>query len=305
MGIGLIVVFRGKLWNLGYDGQYLLGAAVVAGTGPLLIQVMPLGLAFLTLAVAAVAVGAVWTIVPAWLKARYGTNEIITTLVMSIIGVGTANILVKKLFQDPGVVTPQTREIPLDQMLPFIPGTLVSTGFIFAIIIAIVFQWTLTRTSFGLRLDVYGSNPEALRHIGVSSKWMIVILFLISGGLIGLAASMDMLGQWGYLRANWNPGYGDAILPFVFLARLSPIGSIPFIAFYSIFATGGAIASQMNGLSVDFLKVIVALILVFMTITEYVGTKRDLGQSYLPDELKDAIRKPIAAITRFAERERA
>lgn len=305
MGIGLIVVFRGKLWNLGYDGQYLLGAAVVAGTGPLLIQVMPLWLAFIVLAAAAVAVGAIWTIIPAWLKAQYGTNEIITTLVMSTIGVGTANIMVKTLFQNPDVVTPQTREIPLDQMLPPIPGTYVSTGFIIAIFIAVLFQWILTRTAFGLRLDVYGANPEALRHIGVSSKWMIVILFLISGGLIGLAASMDMLGQWGYLRANWNPSYGDAILPFVFLARLSPIGSIPFIAFYSVFATGGTIASQMNGLSVEFLKVIVALILIFMTITEYVGTKRDLGQSYLPDELKDAITKPIAALTKFAGRERS
>ncbi len=122
-------------------------------------------------------------------------------------------------------------------------------------------------------------------------------------GLDGTVLNVDghlndflKVGQFGYIRTNWNPAYGDTIMPFVFLARLSPVGSIPFIAFYSVFATGGTIAAQESGLSVDFLKVIVDLILVFMTITEYVGTKRDLGQSYLPDELKDAFRKPLAAI---------
>lgn len=296
MAIALIVVFRGKLWNLGYDGQYLLGAVLVAGFGPSLLQQVPPVLGFIILSIGAILVGSIWTIVPAWLKAQFGTNEIITTLVMSTIGVGTANILIKGVFQDSTVVTPQTGEIPLNAMLPFIPGTQVNVGFFLAIFIALAFQLILMRSSFGLRLDIYGSNPKAARHVGIDSRWMVVVLFLISGGLIGLAASMDMMGQWGYLRANWNPGYGDAILPFVFLARLSPVGSIPFIAFYSVFATGGTIASQTSGISVDFLKVVVALILVFMTITEYVGTKRDLGQSYLPDELKDAIRRPIAAI---------
>ena len=171
-------------------------------------------------------------------------------------------------------------------------------GFIVAIVAAIVFQVLLTRTAFGLHLDIYGANPKAALHIGINPRRMTIVLFLISGGLIALAASMDMLGQWGYLRANWNPSYGNAILPFVFLARLSPIVSIPFIAFYSVFATGGTIASQTSGLSVDFLQVIVALILVFMTITEYVGTKRDLGESYLPDELKVMFQRPFAAFTR-------
>jgi simple sugar transport system permease protein len=296
MAVGLIVVFRGQLWNLGYDGQYLLSAVFVTGVGPWAVAHQPLALALPLLIVGAVAVGAVWTLVPAWLKSSFGTNEIITTLVMSTIGIGLTNILIEEVFQDPGRDTPQTSEIPIDSMLPFIPGTQVHVGFIVAIVVAILAQLVLSRSSFGLRLDIYGSSPKAARHVGISSKAMVVVLFLISGGLIGLASSMDMLGQWGYLRTNWNPAYGDAIIPFVFLARLSPVGSIPFIAFYSVFATGGTIASQTAGLSVDFLKVIVALILVFMALTEYVGTKRDLGQSYLPDEVKDAIRRPFAAL---------
>src|SRR6185312_12029879 len=96
-----------------------------------------------------------------------------------------------------------------------------------------------------------------------------------------LAGAIDMLGLWGYMRTNWNPMYGDKILPFVFLARLNPIGSIPLVAFYSILATGGTIAAQQVGLSVDFLLIIVALILFFMTIIEFMGNRKDLGKSYL------------------------
>jgi ABC-type uncharacterized transport system permease subunit len=297
IAIALIVVFRGQLWNLGYDGQFLLGAVIVGGLAPQLVAATSPGVAFVVLTIAAITVAALWTVPSAWLKARFGTNEIITTLMMSAIGIGLTNILVESAFQDPNVAVPQTRALELSDMLPYIPGTKIHVGFIFAIVVAIIFQFILSRTSFGLRLDVYGASPKSARHVGINSRRMTIVLFLISGGLIGLAAAMDIFGQWGYVRTNWNPSYGDTIMPFVFLARLSPVGSIPFIAFYSVFATGGTIAAQESGISVDFIKVIVALILIFMTITEYVGTKRDLGQSYLPDELKDAIRTPVAIIT--------
>lgn len=301
IAVGLIVVFRGQLWNLGYDGQFLLGAVFVTGLAPWAMSSLPFAVALLFLIGGAIVIGALWTLIPAWLKASYGTNEIITSLVMSTIGIGISNILVGGIFKDPALDTPQTSSIPTSSMLPYIPGTVVHVGFIVAIVVAVGFQFILSRTSFGLRLDIFGASPKAAAHVGINSKRMIIVLFLISGGLIGLAASIDMLGQWGYLRTNWNPAYGGVIMPFVFLARLSPVGSIPFIAFYSVFATGGTIASQQSGLSVDFLTVIVALILVFMTITEYIGTKRNLGQSYLPDELKNAFRRPAAKIDRSSE----
>lgn len=293
IAVGLIVVFRGQLWNLGYDGQYLLGAVFVGGLGPQLAPIVGDALTYLITAVLAILVGAVWTLLPAWLKARFGTNEVITTLVMSSIGVGATSLLIGYVFQDPSQRTPQTRTFNTSDMLPYIPGTTIHIGFIVAIVVALAFQFILSRTSFGLRLDIYGASPKAARHVGINSRGMTIVLFLISGGLIGLAAAMDILGHVGYVRNNWNPAYGDTIMPFVFLARLSPLAAIPFVAFYAIFATGGTVASIDSGLSTDFLMVIVALILVFMTLTEYIGTKRDLGQSYLPDELRDAFRRPF------------
>jgi simple sugar transport system permease protein len=294
IALGLIVVFRANIWNLGYDGQYLLAAAVVAGLGPSILPTWPTPLAYAVLFVIAGCAGALWTVIPAVLKAWYETNEIITTLMMSFIGIGVANILVKGPFQDPTVNIPQTRTIPFDKMLPDVAGTRVHIGVLIALGTVLVVHYVLTRTSFGLRLGVLGANPRAARHVGINLRRVIVSSFLWSGFLIGLAAVGDILGLWAYVRSNWNPGYGDTVIPFVFLARLNPLAVVPFIAFYAVLSTGGDLAAQQANLPTDFLLVLVALILLFMTVIEYLGRRGALGQSYLTPGLKDALRRPLA-----------
>jgi simple sugar transport system permease protein len=293
IAVGLIFVFRANIWNLGYDGQFLLAAAVLSGLGPSLVTHVPLWVAMTLLFLVAAAVGAAWTILPAGLKAAYETNEIITTLMMSFIGVGLANILVKGPFQDPTVNIPQTKVLPLNKMLPAIPGTRIHVGVLVALAAAIGAYYVLTRTAFGLRIQVLGANPRAARHVGVQVRKLIVSAFLVSGAMIGAAAAADILGVWGYSRANWNPAYGDTVIPFVFLARLNPLAVIPFIAFFAVLSTGGDLAAQNANLPTDFLLVLVALILIFMTLIEFVGRRRELGQSYLPEGLRQALRKPL------------
>jgi simple sugar transport system permease protein len=293
IAVGLIFVFRANIWNLGYDGQFLLAAAVLSGWGPSMVTHMPLWMAMALLFLVAAAVGAAWTIIPAGLKAAYETNEIITTLMMSFIGVGLANILVKGPFQDPSVNIPQTKVLPLDKMLPAIPSTRIHVGVLVALFAAVVAYYVLTRTAFGLRVQVLGANPRAARHVGVQVRKLIISSFLVSGALIGAAAAADILGVWGYARANWNPAYGDTVIPFVFLARLNPLAVIPFIAFFAVLSTGGDLAAQNANLPTDFLLVLVALILLFMTLIEFVGRRRELGQSYLPEGMREALRKPL------------
>ena len=118
---------------------------------------------------------------PAVLKARYGTNEIITTLMMSFIGVDLANILIKGPFQDPAVTIPQTRVLRFDKMLPPIPGTRIHIGLLVAFGAIFVVHYLLTRTAFGLRLQILGANPRAAKHIGVNLPRLIVASFLTSG----------------------------------------------------------------------------------------------------------------------------
>jgi len=290
---GLTVIFRANIWNLGYNGQFLLAAAVVTGYGPTLTNDMPLWSAMLLLFLMAGIVGAAWTIVPALLKSRYGTNEIITTLMMSFIGINLANYLIKGPFQDPAVNIPQTRVIDLDKMLPPIPGTRIHIGLLVAFGAILVAHFLLTRSAWGLRLRIMGANPRAARHFGVNLPRLIVVGFAISGFLVGLAAAADFLGLWGYIRGGQDPQYGDAVIPFIFLARLNALAVVPFIAFYSVLSVGGDLAATNANLSTDFLLVLVGLILLFMTVIEYLGRRRELGASYLPTGLKEALRAPL------------
>ncbi len=292
IGVGLTMIFRANIWNLGYDGQFLVGAALITGLAPRLAS-SPNVVSLVILFFVAMGAGALWTIIPAFLKARYETNEIITTLMMSFIGVGVANVLVKGPFQDPAVNIPQTKVIPLNHMLPPIPGTRIHVGVLVALAAALLAAYVLKRTSFGLRLHVLGANPRAAAHVGINVKRLIVTAFLVSGALVGAAAAADILGVWGYMRANWNPGYGDTVIPFVFLARLNPLVLIPYIAFFAVLSNGGDLAASNANLSTDFLLVLVALILLFMTVIEYVGRRRDLGGSYLTPGLKNALKAPL------------
>lgn len=292
IAVGLIFAFRANIWNLGYNGQFLLSAALISGLAPSLVVDLPLWLAFVVLFGVAGLVGAIWTIVPALLKAFYETNEIITTLMMSFIGVGIAQILIKGPFQDPGVNIAQTKVLELDKMLPDIPGTKVHVGVLVALAAALIASVAISRTSFGLKIDVLGANPRAARHVGIQVKQLIVTSFFVSGAMIGAAAAADILGVWGYVRANWNPAYGDTVIPFVFLARLNPLVVIPFIAFFAVLSTGGTLATQEVGLPTDFLLVLVALILLFMTVIEFLGRRRPLGRSYLTNGLRAALRLP-------------
>jgi ABC-type uncharacterized transport system permease subunit len=288
---GLIVIFRANMWNLGYDGQFMLGAAMIAGVAPTLEAHLAIWLSLILLFVIAAATAALWTVIPALLKAYSGVNEIITTLMMTFIGLSLANVLIKGPFQDPTINTPQTTALPLSGMLPNIPNTRVHVGIILAVVVILVVHYVLTRTSFGLRLQVLGGNQRTAVHVGIGVKRLIITAFLVSGALIGLASAAEILGIWGYVRADTNFHYGDAVIPFVFLARLNALAVIPFIAFYSLLAIGGQQATQNANLPTDFLLVIVGLILLFMSLTEYFGRKRDLGGSYLTAGLVQALRR--------------
>jgi simple sugar transport system permease protein len=294
IALGLIVVFRANIWNLGYQGQFLLSAAMVAGVGPHLQRHLSPTLTLIVLFFVAGITGAVWTLIPAILKAWYQTNEIITTLMMTFIGISLAAILVKGPFQDFSSNVPQTTVLPLDNMLPTLPGTRTHVGIVIAAVLVLVVHYATTRTSFGLKLQVLGANPRAAVHVGLDPKRVILSAFICSGALIGVAAAIEILGIWGYMRADFNPAYGDAVIPFVFLARLNALAVVPFILFYSVLSIGGEYATLNAGLPVDFLLVIVGLTLLFMVFIEYLGRNREMGKSYVTPGLRESlrIRKP-------------
>lgn len=271
---GLIVAFRANLWNLGGDGQWLLAAAFVAGLAPSVVDSLGNGLGLAVMIVVGCVVGALWTVIPAFLKAEYGVNEIITTLMMNFIGIGLANILVKGPFltDRPGV--PRTDILDLDDRLPLIGDSQVHVGIVLALVVMLLLHYTMTRTPLGLRLRVLGANPRAAVHLGLRPKRLTFVAFAASGALIGMSAAVSMLGDWGSFRADFNPAYGFLMVPLVFLARFNALGTIAFVALFAVIQIGGETATSQAELPTDFILVLVGLLLFFMTITEYVRIRR-------------------------------
>lgn len=275
MGMGFIVAFRAGIWNIGGDGQFLLSAAIIAGVGPTLVGVMPLGWALLILSLVGILVGGSWTILPSYLKATYGLNEIITSVMMSFIGIYLANILIKGPFRSEKTTVPQSDVMPFDKLLPKIPGTIIPISIFVALAAVIGVHYLMTRTAMGLRLTIMGANPRAAMHAGLRVKRLIMGAFFASGAFIGLGAAMEILGVWGYMRADWNPMYGLTLFALVFLARLNALAVIPLTGFFAVLTIGGHTASRNADLPNDFMLLLMGLILLFMTLAEII----DLGRS--------------------------
>ena len=271
---GLIVAFRAGIWNLGGDGQFLLAAVISAALGPALVGTLPHVVVLILCMLASTLAGALWSVIPAILKARYGVNEIITSMMMSFLGTSFANVLIKLLFWDPGTTVPQTRTLPVEDRLPRIYGTTIHSGILIALVVIVLVHLMMTRTAFGLKLQVVGANPAAAVHAGLNVGWLTIATFAISAGLIGLAGSIEILGVWGTVRADWNPAFGLLVVPLVFLARFNGYGVIGFTLFFSALMIGGESAARRIGVPQHFVLVLVALLLIFLAVVEYLDHLR-------------------------------
>jgi len=289
---GLIVAFSAGIWNLGGDGQFMLGAALVGGLAASMSEVMPRGVMLLLMLVMAGVVGALWTIVPALMKAYYGINEIITTLMMSFIGVNFAALLVKVVFLDrePGIQTPRTPVLDVSDRLPTLFGTRVHSGVVIGVVAVLGVHFMMTRTSLGLRLKVLGANVKAAHHAGLKVSKVIIVTFLISGMFMGLAGGVEVLGVQGFVRADWNPAFGLVAVPLVFLARMNGWVTIAFVFLLSVFSIGGELATRQAGLPNQFGLLIVALVLLFMTVAEYFEARRVRGDRTVWSTMADRFR---------------
>ncbi|MFX3680477.1 MAG: putative B6 ABC transporter permease subunit 2 [Hyphomicrobiales bacterium] len=270
----LIVAFRAGIWNLGTDGQFLLGAVVAAAIAPLLVSVLPGWAVLLTGFVLAMIAGGLWSIVPALLKAYQGVNEIITTLMMSFLGVLLASTLVKLVFRDPETTVPQTRTLPVEDRLPRLFDTSISSGLIWGLVAVLAVHLMMTRTAFGMKLRMVGANPAAASHAGLSVPLLTMATFALSAGFAGLSGASEILGVAGNVRADWNPAYGLMVIPLVFLARFHGVGSIVLVFFYSALLIGSESAARRLGVPQDFTLVLVASLLICLGLGEYIDYRK-------------------------------
>ncbi len=247
-GLGLSVAFRMRLWNIGAEGQLLIGAWAASGVALFLLPPETPKIAMLAaMTVAGFAAGALWGAIPGVLKARWGVNEIITSLMLVYVAEFFNNFFVYGPWSVGGFPLtapfPRTAWFPrlLDwaDSFPLLRGMTAHVGFFYGVIAAIVLYVLFKRSKWGYELRVIGDNPGAARYAGMDLKRMIILSMVISGGLAGLAGMSEVSGVIHRLQEHISPGYGFTAIIVAWLARLNPLGVIVVAYLFGGLLVGG------------------------------------------------------------------
>ena len=243
IAVGLAIAYRANVWNIGAEGQYIVGAVVGTGVGLATNSmtgawIMPL------MMLAGAAGGAAYAAVPAFLKVRFRVNEILTTLMFTYVAVYILNYLVFGPWKSPtSMGQPQTVMFSADQSLPYIiPGTIVQLNAPIAIVVALVAWLIFSRFVFGFQIRVVGAAPHAARYGGFSADRTVWLALLISGGLAGFAGVLEAMGPFGRLVPQFPTNYGFTAIIVAFLGRLHPIGVIVAGLLVALSFVGGEMA---------------------------------------------------------------
>ena len=227
IAIGLAIGFRANVWNIGAEGQYVMGA--IAGTGVALATYGMSGWWILpAMALAGMLGGMAWAAIPALLRVRLQVSEILTSLMLTYVAVQLLYFLVRGPWKDPdGFNFPQTRMFTADQTLPvMMEGTLVHLGIPLALVIAVIAWLLMEKTTAGYAVKVVGLAPAAARHGGFSAARTTWATMLLSGALAGLAGIFEAAGPFGQLTPQFPVGYGFTAIIVAFLGRLDPLGIV-------------------------------------------------------------------------------
>ncbi|MDE2444824.1 MAG: ABC transporter permease [Alphaproteobacteria bacterium] len=243
IALGLSLGNQAKIWNIGAEGQYIVGALAGAGVA-YLTPAVESHIILVLMLIAGVAGGAVWAAIPAFLRARFRVSEVLTSLMLVYVALQLMGWLINGPWKDPqGHNFPQTAAFNDWQILPrAIPGTYIPPGLVFAIVLTGIFWVVIKRSIYGFDVRVSGAAPHAARYGGFDSARTIWSTLLISGGMAGLAGILEATSQLGQINLGFPSGYGFTAIIASFLGRLNPIGI--FIAGFvlAITSVGGQVA---------------------------------------------------------------
>ena len=266
IAVGLALCYQSNNWNIGAEGQFLMGAMAGGGVaifthgvanGPWLLPVMLLCGAL---------GGALLALIPALLKTRFGANEILTSLMLVYVAGYLLDWLVRGPWRDPdGFNMPQTVSFEPEATIPLLleQGRL-NLGTPIAILVVIAAAILMRRTLKGFEIRLVGVAPRAARFAGFDDKKLTITVFLISGALAGLAGVIEAAGTIRQLQPSISPGYGFTAIIVAFLGRLNPIGCLVAGVFVAITFIGGENAQITLGLPLDVARVIQGMLLFFV-----------------------------------------
>jgi simple sugar transport system permease protein len=249
IALGLAVCFRSNVWNIGAEGQFILGA--IAATGVVLLAGAGAGRwVVVALVVAGILGGMLWAAVVAYLRERFSANEILVSLMLVYVAELLLGYLVYGPWKDPdGFNFPQTVTFPAAAAIPrLIAGQRANWGIAVALAGCAGAWLFLYRTYAGFQLEVGGIAPRAASYAGFSPRRALWTALLISGGLAGLAGALEVAGPLGQLTPHLPVGYGFAAIIVAFVGRLHPIGILLSSVLMSMFYIGGELSQSRLGL---------------------------------------------------------
>lgn len=265
---GLAIGFRANVFNIGAEGQFILGA-ICASALPVFFPDGAFPLMLPTMIVAGALGGAVYALIAAGLRTRFGASEILVTLMMSLIAVQMLNYLLLGPWKDPrGFNFPQTVMFPDNALLPILfDGTRTNISLIFAVL-ASVFAYLMMQHHFrGYQLRTAGLAPRAALYAGFSAPRMVWLGLGLGGLAAGIAGASEVAGPLGQLQRSVSSGYGYAAIIVAYVGGLNPLGIVASSFLISVIYIGGDSATVTAGLPVAAVEVFQGLLLLFYLLT--------------------------------------
>ena len=262
IALGLAVCFRSNVWNIGAEGQFIVGA-ICAGGVALLAGKDTGRWIVLAVLLAGIVGGMAWAGVTAWLRDRFHASEILVSLMLVYVATMLLGYLVYGPWKDPaGYNFPQTKTFEAVTQIPrLMSGSRVSVGLLMALACAAGLWVFLFRTRAGFAQQVGGLAPDAARYAGFSSRKALWVALLTSGAAAGLAGALEVAGPLGQLTPYVPMGYGFAAIIVAFVGRLHPAGMVLSAVLMSMFYIGGELAQSRMGLPKSITGVFQGLLL--------------------------------------------
>jgi len=266
-GLAVAVAFRARLWNIGAEAQLYAGAVitVLLGTGAL---AWPSGLLLPTIAICAMFAGALVLLLPAYLKTRFGVDEVVTTLLFNFVVLLLVSMLLEGVLKDPmGMGWPKSARLIPEARLPrIVEGLRLHWGFGLAIVSAAVVWMIQTRTTLGYEMRAVGLNQKAAQFAGIPVNAVLIKTALLSGGLAALAGFSEVAGLKGNLTLDLSPGFGYTGIIVAMLAFLNPIGVVVSALFVAGIFVGADSMSRAAGVPTYIADIMLAMALLLMVL---------------------------------------
>ncbi|HEY4227403.1 MAG TPA: ABC transporter permease [Candidatus Limnocylindrales bacterium] len=268
-GLAVSISFRAGMFNIGGDGQLLIGALAATILTIALSGVLPSWLILIAAIGIAALAGAAWGFVPGFLKARTGAHEVITTIMLNYIGslVVFFVLTTQPWLRNPGNSTPVSKLLSTIVDVPNIinlPTIRLDYGFVVALLMAVAVSWLLFRTTKGFELRAAGFSPTAARYGGISAGGSMMLAMALSGGLCGMAGGFLVIGTVGQMSPDLSGGLGFNAIALALLAGLRPSGVILSALLFGALTQGGKLMGIDTGIPVDLLLFIMAMVIMFV-----------------------------------------